>query len=121
MTSRSHGGGGGGGGRRRRLPSTRLRPVLGSRPCARAVVCLVGLLLGRTGVLVEVSADDLEADDFTPRSYDGVGNNEAFTDWGAVGTTLVRLQTGPPFTIFTVLSGRQPRCDRRKGVDEHGK
>ncbi|CAM9311137.1 unnamed protein product [Ectocarpus fasciculatus] len=37
-----------------------------------------------------VLADDLPIDEFTPRSYDGIGNNEANPTWGAVGAIKLR-------------------------------
>ncbi|CAM9150376.1 unnamed protein product [Ectocarpus sp. 12 AP-2014] len=50
-----------------------------------ACLFLTGLVAWTT-----VSADDLPTDEFTPRSYDGVGNNEANPTWGAVGAIELR-------------------------------
>lgn len=74
--------------RRERRPPLRAvsRP---SCPSAVALLSLIGVLWGGGGVSMVVSAEDLDDEIFTPRSFDGVGNNEVFPAWGAVGTTLV--------------------------------
>lgn len=41
------------------------------------------------GVVTPVAADEVQQFNFTPRSFDGVGNNEANPDWGAAGTPQV--------------------------------
>lgn len=41
------------------------------------------------GLVTPVSADDVQQFNFTPRSFDGVGNNEANPEWGAAGTPQV--------------------------------
>ncbi|CAN0025010.1 unnamed protein product [Ectocarpus sp. 6 AP-2014] len=84
-----------GGPRRRRRPPLRgrrrRRPLLRSfcGRCGAAAVAASALLVGQT-----VLADDLDLEEFTPRSFDGVGNNEAFPSWGAVGATQLRSVAG---------------------------
>ncbi|CAM9513650.1 unnamed protein product, partial [Ectocarpus sp. 13 AM-2016] len=72
------------GGRRRQL----VRSFCGRCATAAAAAGSV-LLVGQT-----VLADDLDLEEFTPRSFDGVGNNEAFPSWGAVGATQLRSVAG---------------------------
>ncbi|CAM9145144.1 unnamed protein product [Ectocarpus sp. 8 AP-2014] len=64
-----------------------------------------GALLFFTGLVAwtMVSADDLPADELTPRSYDGVGNNVANPTWGAVGAIELRSVAQADYTdeLFT--------------------
>lgn len=51
-----------------------------------------------------MSAEDLDDEIFTPRSFDGVGNNEAFPAWGAVGTTLVGVRSGTRSVMASTMT-----------------
>lgn len=50
---------------------------------------LAALALALAAVAGVASADDVDEETYTPRTFDGVGNNEANPDWGAVGTAQV--------------------------------
>lgn len=58
-------------------------------PHSRAVVAATAAAVWSVGVVTPVSADDVQQFNFTPRSFDGVGNNEANPEWGAAGTPQV--------------------------------
>lgn len=76
---------------------------LGATAAATATLAATAVWLMMT--VVRVSADDVDTDIFTPRSFDGMGNNEANPDWGAAGTTQVGLSR--------CVGRRRPRRCRR--------
>ncbi|CBJ26336.1 peroxinectin precursor [Ectocarpus siliculosus] len=70
------------------------RDSRGEYPDGQAEPNSKGTPLQTTQVGQTVLADDLDLEEFTPRSFDGVGNNEAFPSWGAVGATQLRSVAG---------------------------
>lgn len=65
------------------------RAAMARRRFAAPAAWLMGLAVVALAAGAGVSADEVDEVTYTPRAFDGVGNNEANPDWGAVGTAQV--------------------------------
>eukprot|EP00752_Nemacystus_decipiens_P002581 g2416.t2 len=87
------------GGSRAASPPRRHRHLCSShnRAGGGAAVVTAAAVAWSVGALTPASADDVQQFNFTPRSFDGVGNNEANPEWGAAGTPQIRSLVGADY------------------------